>query len=67
MPVEVGKLTRKQVEAFEEHLFAEGRSATTVSARHRSLQQFFRWLEGRRDPALTDRQDAPAEGRREAR
>jgi site-specific recombinase XerD len=45
MPTEVARLTREHVEAFEEHLFDEGRSPSTVANRHRSLQQFFRWLE----------------------
>jgi site-specific recombinase XerD len=45
MPVEVANLTREHVEAFEEELFNQGKSAATVAVRHRSLQQFFRWLE----------------------
>src|SRR5947207_2004223 len=45
MPTEVAKLTREHVEAFEEHLFDAGRAPSTVANRHRSLQQFFRWLE----------------------
>jgi site-specific recombinase XerD len=45
MPTEVAKLTREHVEAFEERLFESGKSPSTVANRHRSLQQFFRWLE----------------------
>lgn len=45
VPTEVSTIRRDHIEAFLEHLFSLGRSATTVAIRYRSLQQFFRWLE----------------------
>jgi site-specific recombinase XerD len=49
MPTSVEKLTREHVEAFLEQLLEQGRSASTVSNRYRSLQQLFRWLEEDRE------------------
>jgi site-specific recombinase XerD len=44
MPAEVASIRREHVEAFIEQLLAT-RSASTAANRHRSLQQFFRWLD----------------------
>lgn len=43
MPTEVTSLRREHIEGFEERLNGKWRPAT-VAARHRSLQQLFRWL-----------------------
>jgi site-specific recombinase XerD len=48
MPVDVTKILREHIEAFEVHLFELGRAANTVGVRYRSLQQFFRWAEEER-------------------
>ncbi|HVA09874.1 MAG TPA: tyrosine-type recombinase/integrase, partial [Acidimicrobiales bacterium] len=53
MPVDVTKLLREHIEAFEVSLFELGRSPSTVAVRHRSLQQFFRWAEEERIIAVS--------------
>ena len=62
MPTDVTGIAREHVEAFEEYLFDLGRSASTVAVRHRSLQQFFRWLEDDDEIARSPmaRMDPPA-------
>jgi len=46
---DVTSITREHIERFEVDLYDQGRKASTVSIRHRSLQAFFKWALGERE------------------
>jgi site-specific recombinase XerD len=48
-PTDIARIGREHIEFFEVHLLEEGRKASTVSIRHRSLQAFFKWAVAERE------------------